>query len=71
MDGFQFSLIILFLLALLVFIFFICREIFCWYWKLNDIKELLSELVSTLKEIKGRLETGPEKREIEPGEGDD
>ncbi len=49
-------------LVLLVAVFFMCREINCWYWKLNDIKELLSELVSTLKEIKGRLETGPEKR---------
>ena len=38
-------------LLILFVIFLVCREIACWYWKLNEIvsllKEIRDELVST------------------------
>jgi hypothetical protein len=35
-----------------VFAFFIGRELMCWYWKVNEIVELLKELVEQKKEGK-------------------
>lgn len=30
--------------AILVAVFFICREVFCWYWKINDRVDELKKL---------------------------
>lgn len=39
-------------LLIAVVIFFICREIFCWYWKINLRIELLKEIRDSLKDKK-------------------
>lgn len=31
-------------LCISILIFLICREIFCWYWKVNRIVELLEQI---------------------------
>lgn len=31
-------------LVLVVGIFFICRELICWYWKINEAVELLKAI---------------------------
>jgi hypothetical protein len=36
-------------LVVLVAIFLICREIFCWYWKINLRVALLTEIRDSLK----------------------
>lgn len=39
-------------LLIVIVIFLICREIICWYWKINDNIELLREIRDLLKERK-------------------
>ncbi len=34
----------------ILFVFLVCREIVCWYWKLNRIVALLESIDLTLKE---------------------
>ena len=35
-------------LAAIVVAFFVLREIFCWYWKLNKVVTLLEEILTKL-----------------------
>jgi hypothetical protein len=37
-----------------IIIFLICRELVCWYWKINKIVVLMEEQNSLLKELVGR-----------------
>ncbi len=41
-------------LVISVCIFLILREVFCWYWKINEIKNLLVSIDTRLKEMKPR-----------------
>jgi len=48
---------------IVIIIFLICRELVCWYWKINKIVELMNEqnlllkqLISTGKISKGTSE---------------
>ena len=50
---------VLIVLLVIVAFFFICREIVCWYWKVNKI-------VSLLEDISGKLNH----REIQDDESD-
>ena len=34
-----------------IFLFFILREFFCWYWKINAMKDLMEEQRDLLKKI--------------------
>lgn len=47
--------LIIFLLVLLG-IFLLCRELNCWYWKINRRIELLEEQNNSLKTIIEKLE---------------
>ncbi|XPV75657.1 MAG: hypothetical protein ACNI27_13570 [Desulfovibrio sp.] len=38
-------------LAVMILIFWACREIVCWYWKINERLELQRETVRLLKKI--------------------
>ena len=43
-----------YLIAYLLFaisLFLILREFFCWYWKINSIKEIMEEQRDLLKKI--------------------
>ena len=35
-----------------ILIFLACREIVCWYWKINEIKAVLTSIDVSLKDIK-------------------
>lgn len=35
-----------------ILIFLACREIICWYWKINEIKDVLKSIDASLTEIK-------------------
>jgi len=36
-------------LAVIITIFLVCREIVCWYWKLNRIVEVLEDIRTEIK----------------------
>ena len=38
-------------LLILIGLFFLCREILCWYWKINKMVENQEEIIKLLKEI--------------------
>jgi len=40
----------LLLIGIPIIIFIVCRELVCWYWKLNRIVELLERIANTLDE---------------------
>ncbi len=42
---------ILVVLAIIVFVFLICREFVCWYFKLNEMVRLLGVISEQLTEI--------------------
>jgi hypothetical protein len=46
------------IIVFFIAVFFLCRELMCWYWKQNEI-------VSILKDIRHAVELHAE---IEPGE---
>ncbi len=39
-------------LLIVLVVFLICREVVCWYWKLNKIVELLEEQNKLLTSLK-------------------
>ncbi len=43
------SLIILFIISIVIFL--ICRELVCWYWKINERLRVQKEISSKLDEI--------------------
>lgn len=50
--GFGFVSLIIFVLVLLA-IFLLCREIVCWYWKINKAVLLLTEIRDLLQRLQG------------------
>ena len=38
------------MLIICFLIFLACREVMCWYWKINEIVKLLSDIKSALSE---------------------
>ncbi|PRC92723.1 hypothetical protein [Solimicrobium silvestre] len=42
-------------LVITIGIFVICRELVCWYWKINKSIELQQEIAQSLKEIAATL----------------
>ncbi len=53
-------------LIVLVLIFIICREIFCWYWKINEITDLLRSINDKLSEESFKNQNTVEKTAVEP-----
>ena len=51
-EAFFIALIALFVIIL---IFLICREILCWYWKINEQRDLLFSINEKLAEISKKL----------------
>ncbi|MEA4854784.1 MAG: hypothetical protein AAGU21_08155 [Solidesulfovibrio sp.] len=45
-------------LLILVVIFLVCREIVCWYWKINRAVELLERQNVLLERIEARISAG-------------
>lgn len=42
-------------LLIIIALFLICREIICWYWKINRAVELLERQTVLLERIEARL----------------
>ncbi|MDD3072623.1 MAG: hypothetical protein PHH17_01235 [Candidatus Pacebacteria bacterium] len=57
--NFIFSLEFLIVIFFLIIIFFVCREILCWYWKINKIINLLEKIVENMKKGIGEKEEKP------------
>ena len=38
-------------MLILLVVFLICREIICWYWKMNDVVSLLKDIKKLLNDI--------------------
>lgn len=49
------GLIITLLVFLLVFL--VCRELVCWYWKINEAIKQRDDMAKTLKEMKALMES--------------
>jgi hypothetical protein len=41
-------------LLVLFVIFLVCREIVCWYWKMNETVKLLKQIRDELQRIGGK-----------------
>lgn len=62
------------LLTITIAVFFLCREIMCWYWKINEhldnqkkiIEKLdkLDQVISELNEIKRNTKKNPSSSQI-------
>ena len=49
-------------IAILAGIFLLCRELLCWYWKVNKMVENQEEIIKLLKEIAKKDCTSGEKK---------
>lgn len=49
--------VILVVLVISLIVFLACREIVCWYWKLNKITDSLETIVTELKKINEKSNT--------------
>jgi ABC-type transport system involved in cytochrome bd biosynthesis fused ATPase/permease subunit len=66
MSGYESSSALFALLVVLV-VFLICRELICWYWKLNAIvanqkqqSETLKSILEEIKKLSPKAEPAPE-----------
>lgn len=51
-NGFElFSLVIILITTIIIFL--LCREIICWYWKINKFISNQEEIIRLLKKIAG------------------
>ena len=50
---------IIYMILIAVVFFFLLREVFCWYYKINDIKKIMEEQRDLLKRLveKGHKES--------------
>ena len=44
-------------LVVLIIIFLICREVICWYWKINESVELLKDIKSELQVLNKAMQS--------------
>lgn len=47
-------------ILLLIVLFFLLRELFCWYWKINKHLKVEEEILETLKRIESKLDNNIE-----------
>jgi len=65
--------IVLFVILILIVVFLVCREIVCWYWKINEMITLMREQNELLKKIilkniikgKENADTSPQLNDID------
>lgn len=50
-------------LLIVILIFLICRELVCWYWKLNEVVSLLRDIKESLNKIESELHKPPGREE--------
>ena len=49
----------------LIGIFYLCRELNCWYLKINDRKKRMDQMIENQKEIITLLKNAEEKRTVQ------
>ncbi len=54
-------------LVISIIIFLVCREIFCWYWKINQRVELLKAIKSLLEQ-QAKADSPPKDTKMEDGQ---
>ena len=52
-GGTLFALGLVFFVLLIIFL--ICRELVCWYWKINKSVDLMEQILAELKESNGKI----------------
>ncbi len=53
-------------LIVLFIIFLICRELFCWYYKINKAVALLTDINENLKELLAESRSAPHNTAVMP-----
>lgn len=48
----QYLLIVLIVIMVFLFLFIVLREVMCWYWKINKIIDLLTNISEKMKDTK-------------------
>ncbi|WP_034627441.1 hypothetical protein [Desulfocurvibacter africanus] len=51
-------------LAFLLIIFLVCRELICWYWKLNSIDTTLKRIADRLDRMDGATPTKARRQDV-------
>lgn len=46
--------LILVAVAITIVVFLVCRELICWYWKINKTTLLLEDILVELREANGK-----------------
>ncbi len=54
----------LLIIIIMIVIFLLCREFFCWYWKINERRDILNSIKNQLNEISEKLGNTPEMKEF-------
>lgn len=57
MDNSNTTLIVVLIVAIAVLLFFVLRELFCWYWKINTMVEELKMINTNLTLMLRKTET--------------
>lgn len=52
--------------AFLLFVFLVCRELVCWYFKINDMVKLLDQQLAALQAIYDTLKMAQPDNEPQP-----
>jgi hypothetical protein len=45
---------LLFMVVIILILFFVLREFFCWYWKINKVVTLLTNIDTNLEKISSK-----------------
>lgn len=57
---------IILLILLFIALLFLCRELFCWYWKVNERISNQKEIIRLLRKLAGEDENTPIKEAKSP-----
>jgi hypothetical protein len=60
--------VLIFIVVILI-IFLICRELFCWYWKINKMTALLTDIRNLLQKQSGDKDIFSKTTESKPRKG--
>ena len=55
-------------LAILIALFLIFRQVVCWYWKINDRIELLTEIRDELRTFNNRIRLTAKQNKTQPAD---
>lgn len=59
-------IVIIVAIAIIILLFFIFRELFCWYWKINEVVSLMNQQNDLLRSILAKSNSEETVNTIEP-----